>query len=473
MNGFLRSCLVCWGLLCGWVVQAAEPAVAVYYGNKASLSELSLYDIAVVEPGHGYDPVRFRKQAPGSELYAYASVAEVLPERAYFGKIPEAWKMARNGAWQSIVLDQTPAQWPAFFADEVIAPLWKQGFRGFFLDTLDSYRLATNFDEKAQQDGLVRVIETLHQRYPGIRLILNRGFEIVPRVRDKVQMVAAESLLRGWDASLKRYVNVPEKDREWLLQQLQTIRERDRLPVLSIDYVAPHDRDTTRETARRIAQLGIIPWVSDAGLQTLGIGQVEAVARRVLILYNGADYPSINGASAHRFLEMPLNYMGYVADYADVREPLPEGVSRDRYAGVVSWFGGAVPEMRAKSVRQWLANQVQQGMPLLVLNTLGLSQDRTMSAALGTRSTEAAPVFPLRRAEKAPVMGFEIQPAEPAHDYEGWEFTPQMARGSRELLSFDDKRGRASCRPPSRPGAALHSCPMWWWACRAPTSRVG
>src|SRR5256885_9268816 len=64
----------------------------------------------------------------------------------------------------------------------------------------------------------------------------------------------------------------PEKDREWLLQQLQTIRERDRLPVLFIDYVAPHDRDATRETARRIAQLGVIPWVSDAGLQTLGIG---------------------------------------------------------------------------------------------------------------------------------------------------------------------------------------------------------
>ena len=76
MNAFLRTCLFCWGVLCGWAVQAAEPAVAVYYGNKASLSELSLYDIAVVEPGHGYDPVQFRKQAPGSELYAYASVAE-------------------------------------------------------------------------------------------------------------------------------------------------------------------------------------------------------------------------------------------------------------------------------------------------------------------------------------------------------------------------------------------------------------
>ena len=85
---------------------------------------------------------------------------------------------------------------PAWFIENAVAPLWREGYRGFFLDTLDSYRLAANFDEKAQQDGLVRVIETLHKRYPGIRLILNRGFEIVPRVRDKVQMVAAESLLR-------------------------------------------------------------------------------------------------------------------------------------------------------------------------------------------------------------------------------------------------------------------------------------
>lgn len=343
MNAFLRSCVFCCALLYSWCTQAAEPTVAVYYGDKASLSELSLYDIAVVEPDHGYDPVRFRKQAPGSELYAYASVAEVQPSRGYFQKIPAEWKMARNGAWRSIVVDQTPAQWPAFFADEVIAPLWDKGFRGFFLDTLDSYRLAERFDEAAQQEGLVRVIDTLHQRFPGIKLILNRGFEIVPRVRDKIQMVAAESLYRGWDANLKRYVEIPAKERDWLQQQLQTIRERDKLPVLSIDYVAPHDRDTTRATAQRIAQLGFIPWVTDAGLQTLGIGAVEAVARRLLVLYNGSDDPALNYSSAHRFLEMPINYMGYIVDYADVRSPLPADVGRDRYAGVVSWFGEPSP----------------------------------------------------------------------------------------------------------------------------------
>ncbi|MFD2752655.1 bifunctional glycoside hydrolase 114/ polysaccharide deacetylase family protein [Comamonas terrae] len=442
MNAFLRSCVFCWALLCSWCIQAAEPAVAVYYGSKASLSELGLYDIAVVEPDHGYDPVRFRQQSPGSELYAYASVAEVLPDRAYFRKIPAEWKLARNGAWRSIVIDQTPAQWPAFFADEVIAPLWDKGFRGFFLDTLDSYRLAANFDEAAQQEGLVRVIDTLHQRFPGIRLILNRGFEIVPRVRDKIQMVAAESLYRGWDANLKRYVDIPAKDREWLLQQLQAIRERDKLPVLAIDYVAPHDRDATRDTARRIAQLGIIPWVSDADLQTLGIGSVETVARRVLVLYNGADDPALNYSSAHRFLEMPINYMGYIVDYADVRSPLPADVVRDRYAGVVSWFGGAIPDARFKDVRAWLTRQMQQGMPVLMMDAPGIPLDRTLMTTLGVRSMEAAPAFPLKKAEQSPLMGFEAEPADPAHDYSGWLLTPQMLQQSRQLLSFDDAKGQ-------------------------------
>jgi hypothetical protein len=60
--------------------------------------------------------------------------------------------MARNGAWRSIVIDQTPAQWPEFFAQQVIAPLWERATE-VFLDTLDSYRLAAL--RKRRRDGLV------------------------------------------------------------------------------------------------------------------------------------------------------------------------------------------------------------------------------------------------------------------------------------------------------------------------------
>ena len=248
MNAFLRSCVFCCALLYSWCTQAAEPTVAVYYGDKASLSELSLYDIAVVEPDHGYDPVRFRKQAPGSELYAYASVAEVQ-RRGYFQKIPAEWKMARNGAWRSIVVDQTPAQWPAFFADEVIAPLWDKGFRGFFLDTLDSYRLAERFDEAAQGRA-----GPCH-RHPTSALSRHQA-DPQPRLRNRATRARQDSD-GGGGVAVSRLGCQPQalcrdtgQGTDWLQQQLQTIRERDKLPVLSIDYVAP-DRDTTRASASR------------------------------------------------------------------------------------------------------------------------------------------------------------------------------------------------------------------------------
>jgi hypothetical protein len=262
----------------------AAPSVALHYSNKAPPEDLKLFDVVVVEPDHGYDPAAFRMH--GGDLYAYASVAEVQPSRTYFKDVPAAWQMARNGQWNSIVIDQTPAEWPAFFAESVIGPLWKQGYRGFFLDTLDSYRLASKFDEAAQQDGLVRVVQTLHQRYPGIKLILNRGFEVIPRLKGQVEMVAAESLYQGWDASTRRYEPVAQASRTWLLAQLSTIRERDGIPVLVIDYVAPHDRALSRETAQRIRSHDFAAWVTDSDLSTVGIGNLELVPRRVLMIYN-------------------------------------------------------------------------------------------------------------------------------------------------------------------------------------------
>ena len=299
----------------------ATPAVALYYGNQIALNEFRTFDIVVIEPDHDHDPKRYAKA--DSQLYAYVSVAEVQASRAYYPAIPAAWKMARNGDWNSEVIDQTPAEWPEFFTEKVIGPLWARGYRGFFLDTLDSYRLAKNFDETAQQAGLVRVIETLHRRFPGIQLILNRGFEIVPQVRDKIRMVAAESLFQSWNAAAQRYEPVKPADREWLLGQLNTIKQRDGVDILAIDYVAPHDRKLARATAEKIKKLGFIPWVADSQLDSIGIGTIENQPRRILILYNGLETPALNYTLAHRFLQMPLNHLGYIVDYADVRQPLP------------------------------------------------------------------------------------------------------------------------------------------------------
>ena len=85
-------------------------------------------------------PIRSRMPTAATALFAYVSLGEVSSDRAYLKDIPEAWKLGQNADWGSVVLDQSRPEWPAFFAEHVIKPLWDAGYRGFFLDTLDSYQ---------------------------------------------------------------------------------------------------------------------------------------------------------------------------------------------------------------------------------------------------------------------------------------------------------------------------------------------
>lgn len=384
----------------------ASPAVALYYGKQAALHEFRIFDIVVVEPDHGHDPKTYAR--PDSRLFAYVSVAEAHPGRSYFKDIPSLWKMARNGDWGSEVIDQTPEAWPDFFASRVVAPLWEKGYRGFFLDTLDSYRLARNFDEAAQQQGLIRVIETLHRRFPGIQLILNRGFEIVPRVRDKVFMVAAESLYQGWNASARRYEAVRENDRAWLLGQLKAIREQHGIEVLVIDYVAAGQRALRRETANKIKSHGFIPWVTDSQLESMGIGSVESQPRRVMMLYDSAESPALNYSNAHRYLQMPLNHLGYVVDYADVRQTLPD-VAPDRYAGVVVWLSGGLPAPHSTALSRWLTSRQDGKLPIAIVGELGFIADRSFGRRFNLEAVPAKPRGALRITRQHPMIGFEAR----------------------------------------------------------------
>ena len=403
----IRVFCLFFALTAAFIAQAA-PAVALYYGNRASLNEFRIFDIVVVEPDHDHDPKRYARA--DSQLYAYVSVAEVQASRPYYKDIPASWKLARNGDWNSEVIDQTPADWPEFFASRVVGPLWEKGYRGFFLDTLDSYRLAASFDETAQQAGLVRVIETLHTRFPGIQLILNRGFEIVSRVRDKIRMVAAESLYQGWNATNQRYEPVKESDRAWLLGQLKTIHERDGLDILAIDYVKPQNRRLTRDTAAKISALGFIPWVTDYKLESMGIGHVESVPRRIAMIYDSAESPALNYSNAHRFLQMPLNYMGYVVDYFDARKTLPEDIRADRYAGIATWFSGQLPVDRGKLLAQWLGTLRNEGMRVATLGDFGFALDAQIARQLGLRLLPGTTVNALSIVSQHAMLGFEYRP---------------------------------------------------------------
>lgn len=384
---------------------ADRPAVALHYGARPPIDELRAFDWVVLEPQHVADVARLPS---GTQWFAYTSVGEIDPRRPYAAAVPPAWLRGDNSAWGSRLVDHTAAGWAEFFASRVIAPRWAQGWRGFFLDTLDSHRLFARTPEaqRAQEDALVAAIELLHQRFPGIRLVANRGFEILPRLKGRVQGVVAESLFRGWDASSQRYVEVSDADRAWLLSQLQTVQREHRVPVVAIDYVAPAERALARDTAARIRAAGFVPWVTSGAIDMLGVGDLEVQPRRVLLVTDLAADTDMQQTAAYRYLALPLHWLGYVIDAIDVRAPLPE-LDPGRHAAIVTWFSQPVSMLNPRWL-PWLKQQRDRGLRLVMLHEPGVEPDAPLARELGFRAV--APRGALTEVTRPRWVGFEAPP---------------------------------------------------------------
>ncbi|NIA56200.1 hypothetical protein HAV22_21445 [Massilia sp. TW-1] len=254
----------------------AEKTVAFYYGPTPPLEDMVGIDMVILEPDHVARPevalqlAAKRRQA----LFAYVSIGEINVTRNYFAQVPRQTLRTENKNWGSWIVDQTSPLWREFLLTSIIEPLWRQGWRGFFLDTLDSYQLfaKTDLERERQRQALVETIKYLKARHPDANLIFNRGFELLPDVSQFVHAVAAESLYRGYDAVKGQYGQVTPSDRAWLTAQLANARDRYGLPAIAIDYVSPTGPDTcaeTMNTASLIRAAGFIPWVTDVTLNSL------------------------------------------------------------------------------------------------------------------------------------------------------------------------------------------------------------
>ena len=387
----------------------AAPNVAFYYGANPPWDALKSFDVVVVEPDHAPDAAR--ASTSGMQVYAYLSVGEIEFERPYAKALPEGLVFGANKPWGSHVVDQAHAEWPAFFLDRIVAPLWNAGYRGFFLDTLDSFQLAAkNDEERARQiQGLVTVIQAFRSRYPEAKLIFNRGFEVLPQLHMHAQAVAAESLFSGWDQKNRKYTEVSEADRTWLLQQLERVRSEYGLPVIAIEYAAPERRELARETARRVAALGFVPWVTNADLDLIGVGNIEVVPDRVLMLYDGSGRDAqFYAYRIHQQAKLPFERLGYKVEYTDVSKPLPAYPLVGRYAGIVSWFSDD-QAIHKPGVREWITRQREHGMRMAVLGSFPFPLTDSLAARFGLRAGAPRAPQAVRIEIRDPVMGQDAQ----------------------------------------------------------------
>ena len=424
-------------------VAARAPTIALHYGAEPPLDSLRAFDVVVVDPGHGIDPRDYASRNAGrSSLYAYVSIGELAPQHPLERDMPAAMLLGVNPVWGSRIIDQTHPDWPRFFVEQVITPLWSEGYRGFFIDTMDSYQAVSTRPEilSAQQDGLVKALQSLKSRYPDARLIANRGFELLPRIRGLLDVIAAESLFGRWDAAARRYVEVPAADREWLLGQFERARAMG-LPTVAIDYVDPADPQARERTAAQILATGAMPWVTDGDLTGMGVGSIAVAPRAVLLVHNGTQMGDQQFSSAQSMLAMPLNYLGYRVELIDTdQQPLPRGPLAGQYAGIIGAFE---QDLREPELADWvdlLKRARAQAVPIAIFNGFGAPLDSGIASALDIAAPAREPLAPLAiAAERRPLTSFEL-PALPSIDSPG----VRPPAGSDVFVRVRDARGDES-----------------------------
>jgi hypothetical protein len=411
--------------------QAAE-RTAFHYGSRVPGDLLSVYDQVVVEPDHLTNLKEFAEH--GARPVAYLSIGEVAQNDKRSRSIDKAWVLAENRAWSSWVMNLEHAGYQAHLMRR-FEELWAKGYRGFFLDTLDSYRLAAAPEHDAGlRNALVKIIQELKRRHPDAELLLNRGFEVLSDVRSVVSGVVAESLFDRWDASTQSYRRVPEQDRRWLTAELSRVRDQLGLPVMVIDYRPPTEKAEARETARKIAALGFEPWVTNSTLDDIGVGRLEVVPRRVLILTNDAGPTT---PDAVRFLAPVLEYLGYVPEHRRVPAAWSELSSLDDYQGVITWFDSpALPP----GYLDWMGAERRRGKRFVLFGVLGFDVAAPGARELGLRVVAPSSASMAQVSSRDTLVGFEAEP--PRRPFDGPLFSLEGGPGAQVHLRLVDAEGR-------------------------------
>jgi len=195
--------------------------------------------------------------------------------------------LGKNKFWNTDIVDIRNEDYRNFLLENVFSKM--ERFDGFFLDTIDSYQLVLDKkDWKSYEESLISFIKKLKQKFPEKKIIINRGFEIVDRIKDQIDGFAVESLYSGINVEGDgQYIKIDKQERKYLVKKLKKIKDYG-IPVIVIDYLPPKEKEKAMEISKKIRSLGFIPWITDREISIFGTSTFQFIPRKILLIYDSS-----------------------------------------------------------------------------------------------------------------------------------------------------------------------------------------
>lgn len=250
----------------------AKPWV-VYYADKAPLDAFRPYGLVVLDSENhpALEPLR----AQGKVLLGYISLGEVESHRPWY-KTVKQWGILKseNPDWKgSYYVDVRDPRWSGLVVDELVPLILNRGFHGIFLDTLDNPIHLENIDphaNKGMTEAAAQLVRAIRRRFPDVPIMMNRAYQILPKVEDDIDFELGESVYADYDFARKTYRRVGKADYEQQVQWLTEAKQRQpKLHVMTLDYWNPRDLAGIRRIYAVERANGFLPYVATVALDII------------------------------------------------------------------------------------------------------------------------------------------------------------------------------------------------------------
>jgi polysaccharide biosynthesis protein PelA len=244
----------------------------VYYGTRFD-PELSAFDVLVLDADSGLDLALIRKRAKAPQtILGYLALCELGPGRGYAAKLRQAGLLLHESPYWpgSFYIDIRRSEWQRMVIQEIVPSILTAGFDGLFLDTIDDapwLEASSNQSLPSVSAAAVALVHGIRVSFPKRGLMLNRGFDLLPKLEQDLDMVLAESILTTSGGVERKPIRAPQENYEGRVKELRAAQARQtQLKVYSLDYWDLADRAGIRDIYAIQRAHGFVPYVGPSTL---------------------------------------------------------------------------------------------------------------------------------------------------------------------------------------------------------------